>query len=163
MNIRTATIEDLKKIAKVEAICFPPAEAASEESFRERLEVYPSHFWILEENDEVISFINGMVTNEMRIRDEMFEDASLHDENGEWQAIFGVNTIPNERRKGYAAMVMERVIEDARKQGRKGVILTCKEEKIHYYAKFGFESLGVSNSVHGGAVWYDMVLKFKFE
>lgn len=156
-------MDDLKKISNVEAICFPPAEAASEDSFRERLEVYPSHFWLLEKNGQVISFINGMVTNEMTIRDEMFEDASLHDENGEWQAIFGVNTIPNERRRGYATMVMERVIEDAWQQGRKGLILTCKEEKIHYYAKFGFKNLGVSKSVHGGAIWYDMVLRFKSE
>lgn len=160
MQIRTATIDDLKKISNVEAICFPPEEAASEESFRKRLEVYPNHFWLLEDEEKVLSFINGMVTNEKTIRDEMFEDAFFHDENGEWQAIFGVNTLPEYRRRGYAAMVMERVIEDARKQGRKGVILTCKEEKIHYYAKFGFESLGVSNSVHGGAVWYDMILKF---
>lgn len=158
MNIRTATMADLQKITQVEAICFPPAEAATEDSFKARLEVYPNHFWLLEDGGKLISFINGMVTNEMTIRDEMFEDASLHEEDGAWQAIFGVNTLPEYRRKGYAGMLMERVIEDAKAQGRKGLILTCKEEKIHYYAKFGYESLGVSKSVHGGAVWYDMVL-----
>ena len=39
------------------------------------------------------------------------------------------------------------------------VILTCKQEKLAYYEKFGFENHGVSNSSHGGAVWYDMVLE----
>ena len=158
--IRTATIDDLKIIAEVEKICFPPAEAASEESFKNRLEHFAEHFWLLEEDGKLISFINGMVTDEMTIRDEMFEDAALHNERGAYQSIFGVNTLPEYRRQGYAAKVMWHVIEEAKKQGRKGLILTCKEEKIHYYAKFGYESLGISASVHGGAVWYDMLLKF---
>lgn len=160
MEIRTATIKDLQKITEVERICFPPAEAAGEESFRERLMTYPEHFWLLEENGKLISFINGMVTDEITIRDEMFADASLHNEGGAYQAIFGVNTLPEYRRRGYAAKVMEHVISEARRQGRKGLILTCKEEKIHYYQKFGYEILGVSTSVHGGAVWYDALLKF---
>lgn len=159
-TIRTATIEDLEAVAAVEAACFPPAEAASMESFRERLEVYPGHFWLLEENRKLISFINGMVSNERLIRDEMFADASLHEEDGEWQMIFGVNTLPEYRRQGLASTVMAQVIADARTQGRKGLVLTCKEEKIHYYAGFGFVAEGKSQSQHGGAVWYDMRLTF---
>lgn len=160
MQIRTATIADLEKIAEVEAICFPPAEAASKESFAKRLQVYPEHFWLLEDDGKLISFINGMVTDEMTIRDEMFADANLHNPTGAWQAIFGVNTLPEYRCKGYAAMVMCHVIEEARRQGCAGVILTCKEEKIAYYQKFGYEILGVSESVHGNAVWYDAILRF---
>lgn len=160
MQIRTATIADLEKIAEVEAICFPPAEAASKESFAKRLQVYPEHFWLLEDDGKLISFINGMVTDEMTIRDEMFADANLHNPTGAWQAIFGVNTLPEYRCKGYAAMVMCHVIEEARRQGRAGVILTCKAEKIAYYQKFGYEILGVSESVHGNAVWYDALLRF---
>lgn len=159
MNIRTATMADLNQLAEVEAICFPPSEAASKDSIAERLKIFPKHFWILEKDGKIISFINGMVTDEVTIRDEMFADASLHNENAKWQAIFGVNTTPAFRRKGYAAMLMEHVIQEAKKQGRKGLILTCKEEKIHYYAKFGYKNLGLSRSVHGGAVWYDMILR----
>lgn len=36
-----------------------------------------------------------MVTNETKIRDVMFENAYLHEEDGAWQAIFGVNTVLN--------------------------------------------------------------------
>ena len=56
--------------------------------------------------------------------------------------------------------LIRRAIDDAAVQGRKGLVLTCKEEKIHYYAKFGFVNEGVSSSVHGGAVWYQMRLRF---
>ena len=45
-------------------------------------------------------------------------------------------------------------------QGRKGCILTCKDRLVHYYASLGYASEGVSASVHGGAVWYDMRLTF---
>ena len=40
------------------------------------------------------------------------------------------------------------------------MILTCKDRLIPYYEKFGYRNLGVSASVHGGAVWYDMILEF---
>lgn len=160
MKIRTATIEDLDAITAVEAECFPVAEAATRGSFKSRLTVYPDYFWLLEEEEKLVSFINGMVTDESTIRDEMFENAKLHNPKGKWQAIFGVNTIPSHRKRGLAGKVMKKVIEDARAQGRVGCILTCKEELIAYYEKFGFESIGLSESAHGGAVWYDMVLKF---
>ena len=52
------------------------------------------------------------------------------------------------------------LIDAARSQGRAGVILTCKEHMIPFYEKFGFCSQGLSQSVHGGAAWYDMLLTF---
>ena len=55
---------------------------------------------------------------------------------------------------------MEAMIKRAKEQGRKGLILTCKDRLIHYYEKFGYVNMGVSRSVHGGAVWYDMILEF---
>ena len=161
MHIRNATMQDLEALTAVEAACFPAAEAATRADFAARLAVYPNHFWLLEdEAGTLISFINGMVTDEPTLRDEMYENAALHQENGAWQMIFGVNTLPSWRKQGMAALVMERVIADARAQGRKGCVLTCKDRLIHYYEKFGYRSEGVSQSVHGGVVWYDMRLTF---
>ena len=160
MNIRLATIKDLDAIAKVEAQCFPKEEAASKESFEKRLSVYPNHFWLLEDEGKLVGFVNGMVTDSDTLTDEMYEDANLHKEDGQWQMIFGVNTIPEYRRQGCAEKILNRVIEDAKKQGRKGLVLTCKDKLVHYYAKFGFKDEGVSDSTHGGAVWYDMRLVF---
>lgn len=161
MQIRTAVMADLAAVTAVEAACFPAAEAATEREFARRLAVYPNHFWLLEEDDgTLVSFINGMVTDEPTLRDEMYENAALHREDGAWQMIFGVNTLPRYRRKGCAARVMERVIADARAQGRKGCVLTCKDRLIHYYETFGFQNEGVSSSTHGGVVWYDMRLIF---
>ena len=160
MKIRNASMEDLEAIAEVERRCFPPAEAATKEDFAKRLSVYPNHFWLLEDDGKLVAFVNGMVTNEDTLRDEMYERAELHKEKGDWQMIFGVNTIPEYRRQGCAEKVLKKVIEDAKDEGRKGLVLTCKEGLVHYYEKFGFRNEGVSESTHGGAVWYDMRLKF---
>ena len=158
MEIRKATIEDLAAVTHVEAVCFSAAEAAPEESFRRRLETFADCFWILWDGDKPVGFVNGMVSNERDLRDEMFHDASLHQPDGDWLMVFGVATIPEYQRQGCAARVLRRAIEDTRAQGRKGLVLTCKDFRILYYAKFGFVDEGVSQSEHGGAVWHQMRL-----
>ena len=47
MEIRTAELSDLDAIARVEAVCFPQAEAATREDFEKRLAAYRNHFWLL--------------------------------------------------------------------------------------------------------------------
>ena len=160
MEIRHATEANTDALAAVEAACFPPAEAAARKAIRERVARYGDHFWLLMDGDALVSFVDGMVTDERDLRDEMFENTALHDEAGAWQMIFGVNTLPAYRRRGCAARLIERAIDDARAQGRKGLVLTCKERLVHYYAKFGFLDEGVCNSTHGGAVWRQMRLTF---
>ena len=160
MEIRTAAMADLAAVTHLEAICFPAAEAASEESFAQRLMCYPSHFWLLMDGDTVVSFVNGLVTDELCLRDEMYENAGLHNENGAWQMIFGVDTHPDYRRRGCAGKLLKHVIAEAKAQGRKGLVLTCKDKLVPYYSKFGFVSEGVSQSTHGDVVWYQMRLTF---
>lgn len=113
------------------------------------------------EGNKLIAFVDGFVTDEPDLTDEMYENASLHDENGAWQMIFGVNTLPEYRKNGYAGELIRRTIEDAREQGRRGLVLTCKQRLVDYYAKFGFADEGVTDkSTHGSAVWHQMRLTF---
>lgn len=161
MYIRTATIDDLDKVAAVEAQCFLPAEAATKEAFVGRLQHYGNHFWLLFEDEseaKLIGFVDGFVTNDADLNDEMYEKAELHDEKGAWQMIFGLNTLPEYRCNGYAGILVEQVIKAAKEQGRRGVVLTCKEKLVHYYAKFGFIDEGISDSTHGNVVWHQMRL-----
>lgn len=55
---------------------------------------------------------------------------------------------------------MNVMINMARQENRKGLVLTCKDRLVPYYSKFGFKNEGVSSSVHGGVVWYQMRLEF---
>ena len=143
MEIRTAAPQDLPAVTRLEALCFPPAEAAPKAAFRDRL-----------------AMVNGMTVQTPDLTDAMYETTALHDPAGPWLMIFGVDTHPDHRRRGYAGRLLRHAIQAARDQGRAGVVLTCKERLLPYYAKFGFVSEGVSASVHGGAVWYQMRLAF---
>ena len=125
MQIRMATMEDLDEIAFVESECFPFEEAAAKEKFAERIKEYGTHFWLMCEEEKVIAFVDGMVTDEKNLTDEMYEKACLHDEKGAWQMIFGVNTLPKYRRQGYAEKLLRYAInEDVYK--RQHYSLNCK-------------------------------------
>lgn len=160
MKITYAEEKDIAAIAAVEAACFPLAEAATEQEFVERIKYYSNHFWLLYDADKLIAFVDGFVTDEPDLTDTMYENACMHNENGAWQMIFGVDTIPEYRCRGCAAALLNHVIGEAKAQGRKGLVLTCKDKLVHYYAKFGFVSEGVSGSTHGNVVWYQMRLRF---
>lgn len=161
MLIRTATINDLDAITAVEAECFPTAEAATRDEFRDRLEHYANHFLLMFNEERLIAFVDGLVTNIPDLTDEMYADASLHNEAGRWQMIFGVNTIPSYRKHGYAGRLIQRVIDEAKAQGRAGLVLTCKDKLVNYYSKFGFLNEGITDkSEHGGAAWNQMRLTF---
>ena len=126
MQIRTAVPTDLQEIVKIEAECFPAAEAATKVSIAERLAVYPNHFWVQLDGDRMIGFVNGMVTDDPDLRDEMYEDASLHNENGAWQMIFGVDTIPEYRCRGCAAALLNHVI---------GEVWFCERGRFWFYSR----------------------------
>ena len=160
MTIQYAVTADVPALSAVETECFPPAEAATAAELAERVAHSGKHFWLMYDGDKLISFVDGFVTDDADLTDEMYENAAMHNENGAWQMIFGVNTIPAYRKHGYAGQLLQCAIEDARKQGRKGLVLTCKEKLIAYYAKFGFENEGISESVHGNVTWYQMRYKF---
>lgn len=161
MNIKNATVEDIAAVAAVEAECFPPAEAAAEKEFIERVRYYGNHFWLMFEQEKLIAFVDGFVTDEPDLTDEMYENASMHNENGAWQMIFGVNTLPAYRKHGYAGELIHRAIEDAKQQGRNGLVLTCKDKLVPYYAKFEFQDEGVTDkSTHGNVEWHQMRLTF---
>ncbi len=160
ITIRIAKKEDVERIAEIEAICFPKEVAAGLVSFQSRFEMFGECFLVAELNGEIIGFINGMVINKETIEDIMFEDASLHEPDGMWQSVFGLDVLPEYRCRGYAEALMREFINKAKKEGRKGCVLTCKDRLLHYYNKFGYQNRGISESQHGGAVWYDMLLEF---
>ncbi|MBT1166248.1 GNAT family N-acetyltransferase [Bifidobacterium simiarum] len=164
MIIRHATMEDAGTLAAIEGRCFPAAEAASPEAIRSRVASYPECFWLLCTEDrpdaEIVSFINGFATDQPDLTDDMYDDASQHDPHGDWQMIFGVDTAPEFQHHGYASLLMRHVIDDVRAAGRKGLVLTCKDRLVGFYARFGYVDEGISDSTHGDVVWHQMRLTF---
>lgn len=158
--IRRAEPDEGTVLAKIEAACFPAAEAASEPVIRERLAAFPENFLVAEINEKPVGFINGGVTDEPYLPDEMYHNISLHNPEGRYQTVFGLNVLPDFRRRGIAEELMRSLIRNTKERGKAGVILTCKDHMIHYYEKFGFVNYGPADSCHGGSFWNDMRLYF---
>lgn len=158
--IRSVQENDLNAIITIESTCFPLKEAASKEQLQERIFTFPDCFFVVEKNNQVIGFINGCLTNESTIQDVMFSDATLHNPSGQYQAIFGLDVLPQFQHQGIASALMRYLISHTQEKHRKGLILTCKEHLLSFYAQFGYENKGISASTHGDAIWYDMILLF---
>ena len=160
MRVTHAVPADVPALAALEALCFPAAEAASEETLRGRVQAYGNHFYLLRDGETLVSFIDGLCTDQPDLTDDLFAEPATHSEDGAWQMLFGVNTHPAWRGQGCAGRLIRAMIADAKTQGRSGLVLTCKEALVGWYASFGFVSEGLSVSEHGGAVWYQMRLRF---
>lgn len=160
MIIRNFKKEDLEEVAELEAKAFPPKIAAGAEVFLYRLHAFPESFFVAESDHRIIGFINGGASSQKLITDELFEPGH-HCPIGEYQMIFGLVVHPVYRNHGVAAALLEEMIRYARKTNKKSVVLTCEEELVPYYERFGFENQGISESKVGGTVWLDMVMKLK--
>lgn len=160
MTIRHATMDDLEIITLIETTSFHKTEAAKKEEIKERIQLNGDFFWLLDDFGEVLAFVHGLPTNAVNLTDDMFHTPEKYDVNGAWLMLLSVATHPFHRYRGYAQRVMRQVIDDSREQGRKGLVLTCKDHLIPFYQKYGFKSEGKSDSTHGGAVWYQMRLTF---
>ena len=161
MDIRHAKPDDTERLAQIEALSYPEQEGASKESIGRRILAFPDCFWILEDNEgNIVSFINGMITDSTDLADEMYDNPQMHNPNGKWQMLFSVVTTPEHRQKGYASILLRQMISDSRTRGLSGVVLTCKEKLVGFYSAFGFINEGVSESVHGNVTWYQMRLTF---
>lgn len=165
MEIRTATYTDLDRIYAIECASFPQKEAATYSSLSRRLQVHPDQYWVLETTDSmepnnkvILGFIGGMRTNHPKILDEMFNNAALHDPNGKWLAVLGLAVAPVYRQKGYASRLLGETILQTKAVGAAGITLTCKNDLVAFYQRFGFKDAGISGSNHGGVTWHDMIL-----
>ena len=158
-EITRARKSDAEALAALEAVCFPPEEAATLAGFEARLDAFGDWFFVAKTPDgEIIGMIDGMATDEASIADEMFEDASLHKPNGRVQTVFGLDVLPQWRHRGVAGALMDAFVEAAKQAGRQKVTLTCKKRLIGMYEHFGFRLIGQARSEHGGAQWFDMDL-----
>lgn len=156
--IRQATIHDIEDIAEIEKICFNTLEAASYLDFKERFESFGEWFLVAILDDTIVGFINGASINDKILKDELYHDASLHISDGIYQSVFGLDVLPKYRRNGIGGLLLKYYIDLAYKNQKKAVVLTCKDHLIDYYQSFGFIHLGRSASMHGNALWNDMIL-----
>ncbi|WP_427111196.1 GNAT family N-acetyltransferase [Megasphaera paucivorans] len=98
------------------------------------------------------------MTKQRKLTDDLYESTMFHDDKADYQMVFGLDVLPSEQHQGIAKMLMKAYIAAAHERNKKAVILTCKKHLIPFYKQFGYTCEGRSGSLHGGAVWYDMIL-----
>jgi predicted N-acetyltransferase YhbS len=156
--VRPAKLNDLERIVYIENSCFPEEEAADIKSLKERLVAFKNSFFVAEKESEIIGFINGCVTKQKKITDELYHSTALHDNNAPHQMIFGLAVHPSMQHQGIASFLMKEFIKVARERNKTIITLTCKNNLIPFYEQFGYLYEGKSTSSHGGACWYDMTI-----
>ena len=160
MSIRNAAPQDVEEIIRIEAVCFPPAEAAQTDDVRARYAAFPENFFVYEQDGNIAGFINGCTTDAPELPDALYHDASLHRPDGAYQTVFGLEVLPEYRKNGIGGQLIRHYVAVACARGKKGVVLTCKDHMIRFYERAGFTCRGMSASSHGGAKWNDMLIEF---
>ena len=138
--------EETQQAIEIEQICFPPNEACSPKSLTERIKATAETFLVAEDKEtgKLAAFLNGVPTDEEAFRDEFFTDISLS--NPEGKNILGRELV-------------SRYCQREAQKGRKKLFLTCLDEKVKMYEKFGFTDLGQANSTWGGEAWHAMSIE----
>lgn len=119
VQIRPARRDEAERLAEIEAICFPAAEAAGLKDFNERMDVFLENFLVAEVDGKVIGFVNGCTTDRPVLGDELYHDAALHKKDGDIQTVFGLNVLPEYRHRGIAHRLLGSLVELSRKRGKR--------------------------------------------
>ena len=128
-EFRNIKQEETEQAIVIEQVCFPPNEACSEQNMKDRISMVPELFLVAvdKKTGQIAGFLNGLATDEPAFRDAFFTDASLHHSDGKNIMLLGLE-----------------------------VLLTCLDEKVKMYEKFGFVDQGIANSAWGGEEWHEM-------
>ncbi|ULG71907.1 GNAT family N-acetyltransferase [Macrococcus brunensis] len=155
-KFRNVKTEDLDRITELEGRAFIPEVADTKEAFRERIEKISDTFIVAEDNNEVVGFINGPIIKQPYITDDLFKKVP-DTTNGEFLSVLGLVVAETHQGQGLAGLLLDRFTKRAEKLKTKSITLTCIENLVPFYERYGFESHGPSRSQHGGEQWLNMV------
>ena len=101
-EFRNIEQSEIEQAIVIEQICFPPNEACSEKSMKERIAAAQDLFLaaVDKRTGKVAGFLNGIATDEYCFRDEFFTDASLHNSEGRNIMLLGLDVLPEYQRQG---------------------------------------------------------------
>ena len=151
-EFRSINQDETNQAVRIEQICFPPNEACSEKSMKERIKKVPELFLVAvdKETGKLAGFLNGVATDEDSFRDEFFTDAALYKTDGKNVMLLGLDVLPEYRGQGLARELVSRYSEREKKNNRRMLYLTCLDVKVEMYKKMGFKDLGIANSTWAG-------------
>jgi len=154
MEFRPISVELLDEVFRVEHESFPPDEAASRKTLETRMTLAPDYFYGAFRDGKLIGFINGTITEGNVL---LLQDFYKHDVQGAMLIIHGVVTRKEERRKGVATEMLKKYLENVKPNKQIEVIsLLSKDRLVHFYNRFGFQQVRVSEVRLGTDLWNEM-------
>lgn len=156
ITISNASVPDIDALHEIETLSFSSAKAAGKDAFLYRLKKFPRWFYKAEIDGRIVGLVNGSSSDRRYITDDLYLADGDYNEDGENLLIYGLAVHPDYRKKGIAHELLLHILCVAKARGKKRVSLTCKESLIGFYESFGFRNHGVSESVAGDVISYDM-------
>ena len=161
LKIRIVTEQDLDRCYEIESVSYSGEEAATRDKILKRIKSYPEGFTVLENENEIIGFINSGATHKVELSNEDFKELVGHDSDGEHIVILSVVVHPAYQGRGMAGRLMSNFIDRMKTLGKSDIYLICQPYLIGMYARYGFVDLGASDSNHGGMSWHEMSLSLQ--
>ena len=155
-NIREVKEDDLDRCFVIESDAYSGDEAATKEKILKRIKQYPEGFIVIENDQQVVGFINSGATDHVVLSDENFKELVGHDSSGKQIVIMSVVTHPEYQGLGLVNQLMSHFVDKMREHNKTDIFLICQTELIDMYRKYGFKLLGLSKSEHGGLSWHEM-------
>ena len=157
ISLRNVQKTDLDQLLLIENQGFSIEEAATKEAFVERIQLIADTFIVAEKEGKILGYINGPIINQPYITDNLFKEIKENPKRGGYQSVLGLTVSTQARNQGIAKILIEKMEELVEENEREGITLTCKQELVSFYEKFGFVNHGMSESKHGGVIWYNLV------
>ena len=151
-----ADINDLDEIAKLEITSFSAEKAASKTAFEYRLKNFSEWFITARHEGEIVGLINAAPTDRDYITDDVYLSGGYYNKDGKSLFVYGLEVHPDFRHKGIADKLINTLIKKAKEAGKTRIALTCSENLITFYQAHGLQYNGISRSVIGDEVSYDM-------
>lgn len=156
MIIRNVRPEDWVRIAEIEANNFTEEEAATKAVIKERCQLIQDTFLVAELDQQIVGYIEGPVVSRPVLEDHLFHGINKNKASGGYIAVTSLSIDSDHQQEGIGIALLAALKDLAIAQKRQGIVLTCHEELVPYYEMNGFSNLGLSNSKHGGSIWYLM-------
>lgn len=142
MIIRRVTMDDLEEVVNLESAAFKMTKEQTRNDMIGRIENYPDTFLVAQEDGKVIGHIFGPAFNKRYIEDELYFNNHPNQKDDRYQMILSLAVLPAYRKQGIATKLIEALAQEARKQNRQAISLTCLPKLIKFYEKRGFHNEG---------------------
>lgn len=142
MIIRRVTMDDLEEVVNLESAAFKMTKEQTRNDMIGRIENYPDTFLVEQEDGKVIGHIFGPAFNKRYIEDELYFNNHPNQKDDRYQMILSLAVLPAYRKQGIATKLIEALAQEARKQNRQAISLTCLPKLIKFYEKRGFHNEG---------------------